>query len=320
MMVERKGVPLPLDPQAEALLRSFAEAGMPALDALPPDQARVVFDEAFRTPPEALAAVHRVEELRMPGPGGEVPLRLYAASDEAGLPLLLHYHGGGWVIGSLETHDGFCRSLAIAAGCAVLAVDYRLAPDHRFPAAFEDCYAALGWAEKNARQLGIDAERLGVIGDSAGGNLAAAVALHARDANGPRLEQQVLLYPALDPTMASASIRENADGYFLTESAMRWFWGHYCGDGADLRDPRLSPPCADSLAGLPPALVITAGFDPLRDEGDAYAAALGRAGCEVEHVRYDAMFHGFALMGEQLDDGRAAVAQVAASVRKRFGS
>ena len=311
---------MPLDPQAEALLRSFAEAGMPALDALPPDQARPVFDEAFRTPPEALQAVQRVEDLRMPGPGGEIPLRLYAPSDEDDLPLLVHYHGGGWVIGSLETHDGFCRDAAVAAGCAVLAVDYRLAPDHPFPAAFEDCYAALCWAAEHAERLGLDGGRLGVIGDSAGGNLAAAVALQARDAGGTPLRQQVLLYPALDPELRSPSITENAEGYFLTESAMRWFWGHYRSGGGDAADPRLAPPRAGSLAGLPPALVVTAEFDPLRDEGDAYAEALARAGCQVEHARYDGMFHGFAMMGAQLDRGRDAVARIAAFVRKRFGA
>ncbi len=311
---------MPLDPQAEALLRSFDEAGLPALDALPPVEARAVFGEAFRTPPEALEPVPRLEDLRVPGRGGEIPVRLYAPSDEAGLPLLLHYHGGGWVICDLDTHDAFCRAIANAAGCAVLAVDYRLAPEHRFPAAFEDCYASLCWAMENASQLGVDAGRLGVIGDSAGGNLAAAVALHARDAGGPALAQQVLLYPALDPTLGFPSIDENAEGYFLTRSSMEWFWGHYCGDGADLRDPRLAPRCAESLSGLPPALVITAGFDPLRDEGDAYAAALEAAGCEVEHARYDAMFHGFVLMAAELDAGRDAVTQVASFVRKHFGS
>ena len=310
---------MPLDPQAEALLRSFAEAGMPALDALPPVEARVVFDEAFRTPPEALEPVQRVEDLRMPGPGGDLPLRLYSPSEETGLPGLVHYHGGGWVIGSLETHDAFCRSTAAAAGCTVIAVDYRLAPENRFPAAFEDCYASLCWVAENAQRLGVDAGRLGVIGDSAGGNLAAAVAIHARDSGGPALALQALLYPALDPTMGFPSIDENAEGYFLTRSAMQWFWGHYRGEGGNPRDPRLAPPCAESLAGLPPALVITAGFDPLRDEGDAYAAALERAGCEVEHSRYDGAFHGFALMAAQLDSGRDAAAQVAAFVRKRFG-
>jgi acetyl esterase len=310
---------MPLHSDAEATLRSFQEAGLPALDALPPTEARSVFGEAFRTPPEAQEPVGRVQELRIPGPAGEIPLRLYAPHADPSPPVLLHFHGGGWVICDLDTHDGVCRSLANAAGCAVVSVDYRLAPEHPYPAALEDCCAALDHVHRNAAELRLDASRLGVIGDSAGGNLAAAVALKARDAGGPALRVQILTYPALDPDCAHPSMGENAEGYFLTQSAMRWFWGHYMGSGADPRDPYLAPLYAPDLSGLPPALVVTAEYDPLRDEGEAYARRLEQAGTEVELCRFDGVFHGFALMGDTIASGRDALRLEAGFAKQHLG-
>jgi len=310
---------MPLDSDAEATLRGFAEAGLPALDALPPSEARQVFGEAFRTPPEGQEPVARVEPLSVPGPASEIPARLYAPDVEGSLPALIHFHGGGWVICDLDTHDGFCRSLANAAGCAVVSVDYRLAPEHRYPAALEDCYAVLEYVWRNAAGLRLDPTRLGVIGDSAGGNLAAAVALKARDAGEPALRAQILTYPALDPRCEHPSMQENAEGYFLTQSAMRWFWGHYMGEGCDPRDPYLAPLYAPDLSGLPPALVVTAKYDPLRDEGEAYARRLEEAGVAVELSRYDGVFHGFAMMGDSIAKGREALRAEALFAKEHLG-
>ena len=223
------------------------------------------------------------------------------------------------MIGDLETHEGFCRSLSRATGCAVVAVAYRTAPEHRFPAAAEDCFAALRWVAANAADLGLDGHRLGVIGDSAGGNLAAAVALMARDRGGPALTLQVLTYPAVDASMKAPSIAENAEGYFLTESAMRYFWGHYLGDSGDPRHPYASPLAASDHAGLPDAFILTAQYDPLRDEGEAYAQKLEAAGCRVEIHRFEGTFHGFLLMGKVISAAGQALAAEAAFIRRHFG-
>jgi acetyl esterase len=233
------------------------------------------------------------------------------------LPALVHYHGGGWVIMNRDTHDGGCRSLSNKAGVAVLSVEYRKAPEFKAPVAAEDCYAALLWAVENAAALGIDPARIGVIGDSAGGNLAAVVALLARDRRGPALKCQVLTYPAVDATMAAESIRENANAPLLGEREMRWFWEHYIGGSSvDALDPRVSPLFATSHASLPPAFVTTAEFDPLRDEGEAYARKLADAGVPVNVKRYDGVFHGFALMGKFIPEGRQILDDQAAFLKK----
>ena len=310
---------MPLDSESQAVLQVLADRGVPPLDSLPPERARAVFNETFRTPDEDREAVDRVEDRLIPTPDGDVPIRLYAPASQRPLPALLHYHGGGWVIGDLETHDGFCRSLSRATGCAVVAVAYHTAPEHPFPAAAEDCFAALCWVAANASDLGFDGDRLGVIGDSAGGNLAAAVSLMARDRGGPALTLQVLTYPAVDASMSAPSVKENAEGYFLTESAMRYFWGHYLGDSGDPQHPYASPLAAEDHTGLPSAFVLITQYDPLRDEGEAYAQKLEEAGNYVELHRFDGTFHGFLLMGKVISAAGQALAAQAAFIRRHFG-
>ncbi|MEQ8663512.1 MAG: alpha/beta hydrolase, partial [Gammaproteobacteria bacterium] len=244
--------------------------------------------------------------------------RLYAATRAAPLPLLVHYHGGGWVYMDLEAHDGYCRLLAAQSGCAVLAVEYRKAPEHPFTVPFEDSVAALAWALANAAALGLDARRLAVIGDSAGGNLAAAVALAARDAGGPSLRAQLLTYPAVDATMNQPSMAENAAAPLLGRAQMDWFWSHYNKRGLDALDARLSPLHATSHADLPPTFIATAEYDPLRDEGEAYAAALAAAGTPVESVRYDGVFHGFMLMHKLVPEGAQLIARQLDFIRRHL--
>ena len=262
--------------------------------------------------------VARVEDRRIPGPAGEIAVRLYAPEDPRGL--VVYFHGGGWVIGSLETHDLPLRTLANEAGCSVLSVDYRLAPEHRHPAAVEDGYAAVCWAAENAAELGADPARLAVGGDSAGGNLAAVASLLARERGGPALCFQLLVYPVTDHDFARPSYAENASGYFLERDDMRWFWDHYLPDAAARDGMTASPLRVRDLSGLPPAHVITAEFDPLRDEGEAYAARLREAGVPVTHTRYDGQIHGFFAMAALIPRGRDAIAEAGAKLRAAFAS
>ena len=255
---------------------------------------------------------------RVPVAGGEITVRAYSPGGPGPHPVLVYYHGGGWVIGDLYTHDGLCRSLTNAARCAVVSVDYRLAPESKYPVAAEDSYAALTWVVANAARLGIDPRRVAVGGDSAGGNLATVVALMARDRRGPALVHQVLIYPVTDHDLDTPSYIENATGYVLTREGMRWFWNHYLAREAQGREPHASPLRAPSLAGLPPALVITAECDPLRDEGEAYAARLRDAGVPVTLTRYTGMFHGFVRMTRILDKARTALDEIAGSLQKAF--
>jgi acetyl esterase len=260
-----------------------------------------------------------VRNLAAEGPTGRIPLRLYRPAgvpDATRLPVYVYFHGGGWVIGDLESHDVLCRQLTAESGACVIAVDYRLAPEHKFPAAADDAWAATRWISAHAAELGVDAARLAVGGDSAGGNLAAVVALMARDAGGPAIALQVLLYPVTDVGSESPSYTDFAEGYMLTRESMRWFTAHYLSRKEDATDWRVSPLRAPSLAGLPPALVITAGFDPLSDEGAAYAVALRKAGVTVDYVSFGGMIHGFAGMGRVLDSALRAVALIGASLRQ----
>jgi acetyl esterase/lipase len=306
---------MPLDPQAKALLDQMASMGTPPLQAMSVPEARAFMD-SLRALAGDVETVAHVEDRTVPGPAGDIPVRLYRPAADGPLPLLVYFHGGGWVLGGeLEVYDGLCRSLANAAGCAVLAVDYRLAPEHKFPAAVDDCYAATSWAVANAAALGADGARVAVGGDSAGGNLTAVVAQLARDRKGPALRFQLLVYPATDVAYDTPSYRENATGYFLELDAMRWFYDHYLSSDADRADPRASPLRAADLHGLPPALVITAEFDPLRDEGEAYAARLREADVPVTLTRYHGMIHGFLGMAPLLDQGKHAVAEAAAALR-----
>ena len=308
-----------LDPQVQAVLEMVIKSGRPPYHQLSPKEARQLFREtrpaSTPTPPE----IGMVKDLAADGPDGAIPLRLYrprAVDAGVALPALVFFHGGGWVIGDLETHDVLCRQLTAEAGIAVVAVDYRLAPEAKFPAAVDDAWAATRWVVAHADRLGIDARRIAVGGDSAGGNLAAVVALLARDAGTPKIALQALLYPVTDVGTEWPSYLAFADGYLLTSESMRWFIAHYLTSEKEAVDWRVSPLRASSLRGLPPALIVTAGFDPLRDEGEAYARALRDAGVRVDYVCYGGMIHGFIPMGRLIDTGNRGVAHVAASLRE----
>lgn len=309
-----KGEDVPVHPQVQVLLDQLAAAGGVPLDQLSPTEARAVFKNlsALDQPEE----VTRVDDRLVPGDGNDIPVRVYTPEDAVGgsAPLLLWLHGGGWVIGDLDTADATARALANRSGAVTVSVDYRLAPEHPHPAALEDCLAALTWSVENAELLGVDASRVAVGGDSAGGNLAACLCQRVRDEFGPEIDFQLLVYPVTDCTASSQSYEDNAEGYFLTRDAMHWFIGHYLAD-CDPKDPRVSPLHADSLAGLPPALVITAEYDPLRDEGESYAAALKDAGVPTQVVRYDGQIHGFVGLAAVLDDGRHALDRAGAALR-----
>ena len=310
---------MPLDPQAQRLIDAMAALNLKPLEESTPDEAR----ESIRTRTAALGPfedVAAVADHRVPVEGGEITVRAYSSGGRGPHPALVYYHGGGWVIGDLYTHDGLCRSLANAARCVVLSVDYRLAPESKYPVPVEDSYAALRWVVRNAARLGIDPRRVAVGGDSAGGNLATVVALMARERRGPDLVHQILIYPVTDHDLNTQSYIDNGTGYVLTREGMRWFWNHYLAREAEGREPYASPLRAASLAGLPPALVITAEYDPLRDEGEAYAARLRDAGVPVTLTRYPGMFHGFVRMTRFLDHARTALDEITGSLQKAFAN
>ena len=308
-----------LDPQAKAVLDQFASMGGPQFHEMSVAQARelILGMVALAGEPESIA---RVENRTVPGSAGQIPVRIYTPVGTAPFPVLVYFHGGGWVIGNLDTHDGICRSLANRVGCLVVSVDYRLAPEHRFPAAPEDCYAATRWLAEHAGSLGGDKGRIAVGGDSAGGNLAAVVALMARDRGGPKLAFQLLVYPATDTDFETRSYRENSEGYFLTRADMVWFWNHYAPRDEDRRNPYAAPLRAASLRGLPPALVITAEFDPLCDDGNAYAARLREDGVPVRLSQQDGLIHGFFQMGAVIDRGRASVDEASRALKDAFAT
>lgn len=303
-----------LDPQVQEFLKAQEEQPAPPITEQTVEMARegyLALAEAVGRGPE----VGEVSDRRIPGPAGDIPVRVYRPEGEGPFGVLVYYHGGGWVIGDLDTHDHACRELSSGAECVVVSVDYRLGPEHRFPAAVDDSFAALQWVAQNCTEIGADPARLAVGGDSAGGNLAAVVALMARDAGGPDIAFQLLIYPAVDMRLDSPSIAENADGYVLTRDHMHWFRDHYLGEDGPRTDARVSPLLAESHSGLPPALIITAEYDPLRDEGKAYADKLSAAGVETKHSLYDGMIHVFFQLSAILDGGRAAVAESVAALR-----
>jgi len=303
---------MPLDPQAKAVLDAMP--ALPDFASMDVATLRGAMDASRLEGGEPEAVAH-VEDRRIPGPAGEIPVRIYRPEGEGPLPGLLYFHGGGFVFCNLDTHDGTCRALANAAGCAVVSVDYRLAPEHPYPAAADDCGAATAWVAKNGAELGIDVTRLAVAGDSAGGNLAAVVAQRFRDEGGPLLRFQLLIYPVIDCSFGTESYQENAEGYLLTEQSMRWFWKQYVGDSGRGAEPYASPIRAADLSGLPPGLCITAEYDPLRDEGEHYAARLREAGVACATSRHDGVFHGFFAMFGFLAKGRAALDEAAAALR-----
>jgi acetyl esterase len=308
-----------LHPQARALLDFIEQRGVPPTHTLSPCDARTFYRERrFATQPPA-PAVGQVQDLLAVGPNGSIPLRLYrplGSSDAAVLPVLVYFHGGGFVIGDLDTHDTLCRELANLADCAVVAVDYRMGPDHRFPAAVIDCMAATRWVRDHAPQLQLDASRLAVGGDSAGGNLAAVVSIDARDRGDLAIKFQLLIYPATDMRRTAPSHAENGQGYLLTHETMDYFTGHYIADVAQLSDWRVSPLLHPDLSKLPPALLLTAGFDPLRDEGAAYAKRLTAAGNRAGYVNFARQIHGFLTMGKVIDEANTAVALCAAELKR----
>ncbi len=304
---------MPLDPGLKLVLDQLAANPGPQLHELPVAQARVFFDQMQLPRPEVkIASIH---DRSIPGPEGEIAVRIYNPGGKTSLPALVYFHGGGWVIGSIETHDGSCRDLATRVGCAVISVGYRLAPEHRYPAAAEDCFAATKWVAENAAALGVDPKRIAIGGDSAGGNLSAVVALMARDRRGPALCFQLLIYPVTDADFTRASYRENAEGYLLTTKAMEWFWGHYVPDATQRKEVYAAPLQAKDLAGLPPAFVLTAEYDPLRDEGEAYAKRLQQAGVPTRLTRYDGAIHGFFAMGLLAEVARRALDDAVVALR-----
>ncbi len=301
---------MPLHPQAEAVLAYVASFGYPPIYEVSPQEAREIRRAHLRP------SVIEVHEIRDVDAGG-VPARLYSPSEDDGLGLLVYLHGGGWVVGDLDTHDSTCRALAVDSGQAVLSVDYRLAPEHPFPAALDDAITATRWVQANAASLGCDADRLAIGGDSAGANLAAVVT-QLRSAP---LRFQLLVYPVTDARCNTDSYVEFADGPYLTRASMHWYIAHYLSGGeGSAGDPRVSPLLAEdaALAASPPTLVITVGSDVLRDEGEAYAARLEQLGVLTTLRRYDDMFHGFFALPEVLDTGREAVAEAAAALRAAF--
>lgn len=310
---------MPVEAQTKALLDQLVAMGGAPLHTLPVPQARELMN-ALRAFNAAGPEVAKVEDRKIPGPTGDIPVRIYTPAGKGPFPVLCWFHGGGWVLGDLDSADATCRELANGAASVVVSVDYRLAPESKFPTAAEDCYTAAKWVAANASALGIDASRLAIGGDSAGGNLSAVVALMARDRGGPAVRFQLLVYPVTDASYDTASYRDNADGYLLTRDSMVWFWNHYLRNDADRANPYASPLRAANLKGLPPALVITAEYDPLRDEGEAYAKRLQEAGVKTRLSRYDGTIHGFFAMTAFIELGKKALAEAAEALRQGLGT
>jgi acetyl esterase len=307
---------MPVDPQIQALLDKGT--GVPATHTLSIAEARAQYEARIRimAPP---ASVDSVSERTIQGPAGDLKLRIYHPAGQGPFALLAFFHGSGFVLCSLDTHDGMCRNLCAGAGCIVVSVDYRLAPEHKFPAGLDDCVLATRWVAEHALELNGDAGRLAVGGDSAGGNLAAAAALRIRDESAPALCGQLLIYPVTDyHTPGTPSYQENAEGYGLTRDTMRWFWHHYINDPKDAAQPYASPLRARDFSGLPPALVVTAEYDPLRDEGERYADKLRAAGTSCVLSRWRGMNHGFFFWVGLVDKADEAMAETCAWLREIF--
>jgi len=307
---------VPLHPQAQVLCDLVNAAGGPPAGDATLQQSRDGLALLYASACGEPEAVYAVGDLDADG----VPVRVYRPSADDGLPVVVFLHGGGWTIGSVDVYDPFARAIANRALATVVSVEYRLAPEHPFPAALDDCWHALRWVATHAEQFEADPSRVAIAGDSAGGNLAAVCALLARDAGAPALALQALIYPVTDTDLTTTSYVENGKGYFLEASTMRWFVDCYTRNGADATDWRIAPLRAPDLAGVAPALVITAEYDPLRDEGEAYARRLAAAGVPTELRRFDGMIHAFAALPAALDDGRAALDIVGTALRRAFGT
>jgi acetyl esterase len=287
--------PATLDPELKCMLDMLGTTAFAGFSAMTPDGARRWMREfSAKTPPGP--ELPKVEDKTIPGPDGPIPARIYTPEGEGPFPLIVWFHGGGWVVGSIDDADPFVRRLVEASDCVAVSVGYRLAPEHRYPAAIDDCFAATQWLAGNAAALGTDPTRLVVAGDSAGGNLAAAVAIRARDAGRPAITFQYLVCPVTDHDFTRQSYIDNADGYMTTTRDVEWFWGHYAPEPSARNAPDASPLRASSLEGLPPALVVTADLDPLRDEGEEYARRLTEAGVPTRHRRYAGVIHDFCIL------------------------
>ena len=306
-----------VDPAAQVILDMLEQAGGPDISEQTPAEARAMIGN-FAAMQAGAPEPARVENRAVPGPGGDIPVRIYAAAGD-NLPVLVYFHGGGWVIGDLDSHDGTCKQLLSELGDAVIvAVDYRLAPEHKYPAAAEDCYAAAKWVAENGSEIGADGSRLAVCGDSAGGNLSAVVSQMARDRGGPAIAAQVLHCPVTDHGYEWPSYSENAEGYLLTRASMVWFWNHYLPSEEAGNEAYASPYKAANFAGLAPALVQTAELDPLRDEGEAYAEKLQAAGGEAVVNRYDGNIHDPFMMFAAIPAGAAALKEAAEFITARW--
>ena len=304
---------MPLDPQARALLDQLQALGNPPMSEQTPAEARAglaILASLGGAPQEPVAT----EDRAVPGPAGDIPVRVYRPESDKPLPVVVYFHGGGWVIGDIGTHDATCQRLAAGVPAVVVSIDYRLAPEHPYPAAVDDCVAATGWVSAHAAELGADPARLAVAGDSAGATWPPSWRAAARDAGGPPVAFQLLVYPATDLTRSYPSHVENGEGYLLDTDAITWFIGNYL-DGADPKDPDVSPLFADDLSGLPPAFVLTAEFDPLRDEGEAYAERLRQAGVAATTSRYDGMIHAFYGLDAVFDSSKKATAETVSALR-----
>lgn len=312
---------MPLDPQVQALLSQMEEQGLPPFEEMSVPFARDVMG-SFRDLQGDPEPVGEVTNVLATGPAGLLPVRVYHPSPGTALPLMIYFHGGGWVIGNVEVYDKPCRALANAGQCVVASVEYRLSPETKFPGPAEDCYSAALWLAGHAAELGADPERVIAAGDSAGGNLTAVVSLMARDRGAPRIDQQILLFPVTAPARGTTfpSYEQNADGYMLTRGAMVWFWDHYVSSPEQATEPYASPLHAKDVSGLPPAVVATAEYDPLRDEGRAYAERMSEAGVPVTSLPYDGMIHDFFLMGAAIGRTRRLLTDIGDQIGKRFGS
>lgn len=307
---------MPLHPQVKTVLDLMTKAG-PPMHHLTPEKAREQI-LAMRANKGDVEAVGKVEDRSIKGPGGDIPIRIYTPNGRGPFPLLVYFHGGGWVVGSIETVDASCRALTNLANCITVSVDYRLAPEHKFPAAPDDCYAATTWTALNAASIHGDPSRMAVAGESAGANLAAAVALMAQERGTPSIALQLLLYPVIDYACNTPSCRENGEGYFLTTEMMKWFWNHYLRNAADGENPLASPLRAKRLQALAPAAIYTAEFDPLRDEGAEYAKKLREAGIAVEYKCQEGLIHGYMGMAKAVEPAGKALQEAAAALKKTF--